>query len=505
MDLLDQVQATIERHELIRNGDHVLIGVSGGKDSVALAHILLALEQRYPKDARYGIVHINHQLRGEDSEGDARFVRALARELGLPFRSQRVTVRSPEDEAPTSEEASRRERFQAYHRLVRKLDADRLALGQHRDDQVETILARMLRGTGIAGLTGFPPRRPLVRGERFELIRPLCEVDRAAIDNYLRQHCLLHRHDSSNDDTHYLRNRIRHQLLPQLEQRYNPAVRQAVYQLGDIASATQQFLVEELDQRWPQVLAAPPQEHQVCLDLEAFQQQPRIMRAMIVQEAIRQLTGAFVQVAYLEVERVLELARPGGRDDRLALGHQLSVLRHEGQIVFASPTAPAGIELPLNRQLKIPGRTEILDHDLAVTTRLHDRDKADLTAYLVVKDVFGEYIDFDKLAPPLRVRTLRPGDHFVPLGMTGNKKIAQFLADQKVVPEQRRRIPILTMAGGEGESDQPVWVVGYRIDNRVKITRKTKRILEVKVSTLRAAASPASTSPMASTDTPRAD
>ncbi len=226
--MLQRVAGTIERHAMFTPGQRVGVAVSGGADSVALLHALLDLRARW--DLQLSVLHVNHRLRGEESEGDARFVRELARSLSLEFRCHEVDVPGIiRAEGGNLEQTARRVRQDFFLGLIRAGELDRVALGHTRSDQAETVLFRILRGAGTAGLAGI---RPVTTDG---LVRPLIDVSRAEVLEYLSGKGISWREDSSNQDRRFARNRIRHDLLPALEREWNPALTQVLAGMAEVA------------------------------------------------------------------------------------------------------------------------------------------------------------------------------------------------------------------------------------------------------------------------------
>ncbi|MBI4577774.1 MAG: tRNA lysidine(34) synthetase TilS [Planctomycetes bacterium] len=469
MKLLDRVRATVAEHEMLAPKDRVVVGVSGGPDSVALVSSLQRLSEEDGLRLKLYVCHLNHKTRGAESDADARFVYELSRQLDLPCLSS-----NDEEAEERSEEAMRNRRFRYFKERAREVKATRLALGHHRDDRIETILHRVIRGTGILGLRGIPARRPLQPEGRVDLIRPLIDVTRPEIESWLAEQGLTHRKDSSNSDTHYFRNRVRLELLPLLERNYNPNVREALFHLGEIAAQSSECLQAAAHARFKEIALTSGDPTVVSLDLELLGREPAAIRSLLALEAVRHVTGEFREISFRQVQDVLAVGR-GEEGTALDLADGVRVQREGARLRFLRVGVKEVVPIVLDEAIRIPGTMEIPHFNLKVETKVMEREGTDLSAFLPMKKPDQEYMDLDKLTHPLRLRTRRPGDAFIPLGMRGTKKVKDFLSDNKVPADERDKIPILVM------DDHPIWVVGYRIDNRVRITRKTSRILEIRV------------------------
>ena len=241
--ILHKVRKTIEKHRMLSRGDRVIVGVSGGRDSVVLLSVLTRLRPAY--GTSLVVAHLNHGLRGNEACRDEAFVKKLAHDLGLPCETRSVSVRGLRTKRTTLQEAAREARFLFFRELVKKYGATKVALGQNADDQAETMVMRFIRGAGLAGLKGIPPVRD-------EIIHPLIEVTRAEIEAYMTEEGLAHVEDSSNRKDVYLRNRIRKHLIPVLEE-YNPNLKMTLGRMGQVLSFEEHYMGSEVREVWNHV------------------------------------------------------------------------------------------------------------------------------------------------------------------------------------------------------------------------------------------------------------
>jgi tRNA(Ile)-lysidine synthase len=333
--LREQVHQTIVTERLVRAGDRVLVGVSGGPDSVALLHLFASLQDDLR--ARLIVMHVDHQMR-PDSADDASFVEELAGRLGL--EAVIVTRDVPTEakaRALSVEDGARRIRYELFLDVARQQRADRLALGHTADDQAETVMMRLLRGAGLTGLTAIPLTRPL--GEVL-VIRPLLGVWRHEILAYLADHGLSARQDATNDDPRFLRNRIRRQLLPLLEEDYNPHVKALLNQLAEQCRTDAAFLQDAAQRHWKRL--AKRQGGALAIRLDGFLRQPQALQRQLMRRAIQQLQGnvnGFEFRHWIEIERLLT-ERPVGTV--LDLPGGLRLTRERDRVLIRRPTVEAG-------------------------------------------------------------------------------------------------------------------------------------------------------------------
>ncbi len=463
--LEDLVRDTIHRYDMIRPGDTVLVGVSGGPDSVALLTILHELRDEWALSLR--AAHLNHGLRGAEAAADATFVEELCARMGVPCTMGEVDGHELMRRwGMSAEMAARRARHQFLTRVAEEVGAQRVALGHTADDQAETVLLRLLRGASLQGLAGIPPKT------RGVIIRPLIEVRRHQVIQYLRERGVGWRVDETNWDTGIPRNWVRHRLIPLLEQEFQPGISTVLARLASVLRPDAEFLDAMARSRLQGLVRA--QGESLYADLAQLKALPTALRRRVLLAACRRAGCPADALSYRHVaamEALLETERgeryvdlPGGI--RLGVGHGVMVWQPHGR------TSPPRVE---PKRLSVPGVT--LVEELGVEFRA-DILSADHRVHLT-QDAWTEYFDYEKLVLPLRCRTRRPGDRFHPLGMQASKKLQDFLVDLKVPRRLRDRVPLVESADG-----QIVWVVGYRMDDRYKINHSTRRVLRLSARSL---------------------
>jgi tRNA(Ile)-lysidine synthase len=464
------------KHGLLPDGAAAVVGLSGGPDSVALLRLLHSLNAAGALNVSLTALHLNHMIRGSEADADAVFSGEVARRLGVPIIMRRVDVpRFARSRSLSMEEAARRVRYDVFRamavRLARKNPRARIVitLGHHADDQVETVLHRIIRGTGIKGLAGIPAKRPLEigrGGRRAFVARPLLCVRRAEILDYLRETGQPFRVDSSNAGVKFTRNRLRNELLPLLRGRYNPAVDAAIQRLADIARRWSETAEKQIAPGETGRFAAMLRKRgtaSVPLDMLAGPEG----RAQMLLKRVLELGGMpLKEIGKRHYTALMELARMGRRGAQLHLPgiravREANAIRLEknkaGPRAVKSPRR--AVQLPLNRSATLPDGTRIFCRE--ESRRLQPKKQGG----------FREVIDMDSVSPPLTVRFPAAGDAFQPLGAPGRKKVLQFLAERKVPVDGRSAVPLVTDKKGI------IWVVGHRIADRVKITPATRRVL----------------------------
>jgi tRNA(Ile)-lysidine synthase len=501
----------VQRHSLIQRKERVVVGVSGGADSVCLLHILAEWQGRL--GIRLHVAHLNHEIRGAESQADSEYVSNLAGSLRIPITVDRQDVAAYRTERKCSlEEAARELRYAFFARVARKIGAHRIAIGHTSDDQVETILMHILRGTGITGLCGLAPCSPLAydnrrgslpsqaptveKGQRSSLlvIRPLLDITREETASYCQKHQLGPRIDSSNLSPSFFRNRLRLDLLPLLRQ-YNPGVDQAVLRLADIAREDNAFIEQQASGLWDEV--ARQEDGAIYLDKKQITGLPIALQRHLLRVAVTELAGDVrdIEASHIEAARSLLNKQPS---KRISLPHgficqagydELAITRRRSAIATPLPVIVGEASqpqlppcpfppLPDEFHLKVPGKTSLSGWNvLASIVREHPAFLSSQgtmsTSKKTSQSKLVAHFDSQKTGMNLSVRKRRQGDRFQPLGMNMPKKLHEFMVDAKIPRPWRGRIPIVC------SPQQIIWVVGWRIDDRVKLAEASNKILRL--------------------------
>jgi tRNA(Ile)-lysidine synthase len=411
---MERVLKTISRHQMLRPGGRVVVAVSGGPDSVCLFHLLRELAPRLGVTIE-GIAHLNHKLRGEASEEDECFVAALAAQFDVPFYLEKARVA---DAGGNLEQAARRARHAFFERLIREGAGNCVATGHTRDDQAETVLFRILRGSGLAGLAGILP----VTQEG--LIRPLLEVTRAEVEEFLRARGLAWREDATNREPRFARNRIRNQLLPQLAREWNPHVGEALADLADLAGEEERWWSREVRRLATDLLT----ETRGGVEVQA-----PVLAALPRAAARRLIRYAAGNLEFGQVERVMDLALAGAGEGKLELSGRV-VTRSFDWLRFEGPEKPAR---PSPVAVKVPGRYAWADGGSAVCFEVSE-SKCRRAGCARLK-LSGRHVPVS-----LELRGWRAGDHYRPVGHSRDHKIKDLFQEARVPSWRRDSWPIVS-------------------------------------------------------------
>jgi len=485
--MLEKIATYIDQHRLFPESGTIIVAVSGGADSLCLLHVLNRLcgsrpEARYPA-VRLHVAHLNHKLRGEASYQDAAFIVQLADSWGLPVTIGEIDVPAlARQEGRSLEDAARTARY----RFLRDVAQGRLiAVAHHADDQVETLLLHWLRGDGLAGMVGMLPRQQ-------DIIRPLLGVTHAETVAYCSQHALLPLEDTSNRDPRFLRNRVRHELLPLLES-MNPGIHATLLRNTEVAHVDVAWIEAQVERYWPAVVLAE-QEERITLESAALLTLPLSLQRHLLRRVTARLCAGQSPLElrhYLLIEELLRREIAGTEEVTLQLPAQLQVTRNFTNLVFERLSSKEAehifsaldeaIPLPVPGRVAVPGTpwiasAEIVTEPVARLARqaLQRQDWLSVWQFLP-KTRYTVYIDADRAGPVLTVRTRRPGDRMRPLGMAREKKVQDMLVNEHIPGADRPYIPLFFSAS------HCVWLAGVQIDDRVRLTATTQRILRLSI------------------------
>lgn len=481
----DAVERAVRSLGMFRRGDAVLVGASGGPDSMALLHVLMKLRADF--GFRLGVAHLNHCLRPGAADRDASFIEALSGRLGLPCFVERIDVRKHRREHGLSlEEAARRVRYDFFKRAATRHGFDKVALGHHGDDNAELVLMNLFRGSGPAGVSGMPAVRPLGRGS-VAVVRPLLGVSRSRIMAYLAEENIAFVTDESNLDEKYTRNRIRHRLMPELKASYNPKIADALNRFARILRAENDWIEEIIEPLFQRALL-PCDEPGVALSIPRLRELHAAARGRVLRKALASVKGDLRRITFSHVDDVIALIETGPRNGRLSLPEGLRVAR-EGEVVRIVKTGKnerarpdsthAGFHgRPLFRERRVPkpGRSpvSIKIEEIDLELKFSALRPTEAPDFREAGSTTG-FFDMDALSFPLILRPVRPGDRFQPLGMTGVKKVKKYFIDSGIPASRRGRAPLLVSGGAV------VWIAGLRQNHASRVTPSTRNLLKVEL------------------------
>ena len=447
--------------------DRVVVAVSGGPDSVALLKMLSMASEEYKLSLV--VAHFNHGLRGEESDCEETFVRNLSRSMGIPFESEYMNilaqVNTPTLPSPfkggkkSVEDICRDVRYRFLVKVHKKYRMNKIALGHNLDDQVETVVMKFLRGSGMDGLRGILPVRDGI------YIRPLIAVTRGEILDFLEKEGMKYVIDSSNIEDVYLRNRIRNRLIPELRGNYNPRLEENLGHMADIIRVEDDYIRTRVEE----VLTScgiNRDEEEIRIKIPELTKLHEALQRRIIKTLLQDCSQSKKSVGYLHVKSVTDIIAGGSPNAFLSLPFGMEVRREYDFLVISGRKLPARFYY----NAEIPGRVDIKELGIKVNF-----DLMDIAPALNFDTSSTVFMDNEEIFFPVIIRNAMPGDRIQPLGMNGTKKLKSFFIDEKIPKNRRREIPLLV------DQKSVLWIMGMRLSERVKITSKTRRVVKIDV------------------------
>ncbi len=445
-------------YDLISSQDNIVIGLSGGPDSMALLYSLLEAQKHI--DFNIIVAHVNHGVRGQDALADQVFVENKAKELSLLHYSKKVDmVQYGKDNGITAEEAGRELRYGFFREILKKHGGGKIAVAHNKNDQAETLLMRIMRGTGIDGLKA-------MEFKVGDIIRPILNVHRLEIENYIEKNGIETVLDKTNLMPIYSRNKVRLEMIPYIEDNFNPNIIDSLWRLSQIANLDSSFLERYSHERFKQLVKFQDNK-KVILDGELLIKEDKSIQQRIIRISIEKLASGLQGFSEHHINLINDLIYLGTGKE-LNLPQDIIVTTSYGDLILQKNDH---IEFEdYNQDLEF-GHNQLLNLSYTFNVQLLDIDR--------IKDIkMGRYVkcfDYDKLKGQLSIRNRRPGDKFVPFGMSGKKKLKDYFIDEKINKEIRKEIPLLI------DGENILWVVGYRTSDLYKLTEDTKKVLIVSV------------------------
>ena len=461
-----------EKYHMLEQGDGVVLGVSGGADSVCLLFALLSLQEKL--GLRLHVVHVNHGIRHDAAE-DADYVKQLCEEKGIPFHLYEVAIEELARECGCStEEAGRQIRYEAFAQVMQEENCHKIAVAHNRNDRAETMLFHLFRGTGLTGLAGIRPVRE-------QIIRPLLCLDRAEIEAYLQEQGIAYRHDSTNDGDDYTRNKIRHHILPYAEQEIVQGTVANMSRTADILAETEHYIEEQVQKVRSECMQEMPGDVLgFRLDSIAFGALHEFMKKRLILELLKELSPGHKDIAAIHVEDVcLLFGREGNREIHLPYGIRA---RRQYEELFLERPESAYTTCEFEEILIEP--KEITEEekafDLGQGRRMYlkciDLGKNPINLQDIPENQYTKWFDYDKIIGCLTLRNRRGGDYLTMRNGEAlqHKKVKGYMIARKIPKMDRGQIPLLA------EGEHVLWLVGYRISEYYKVDENTKRILQVR-------------------------
>lgn len=454
--MIHKVLKTIRENNMFQVNDRVIVAVSGGPDSICLLRVLYELKDELKIEL--AAAHLNHNLRGKAADEDEQYVEKFCYDLKIDFFSKKVDVnRVANEKGISSEMAGRLVRYNFFDELKEKIHANKIAIAHNANDQAETILMRIMRGTGQEGLVGIKPVRDTV------YVRPLIEVTRDSIEAYCEENALNPRIDATNLQNIYRRNKVRLELIPYIKENFNSDIVMTLNRLSDLIKVDQEYLEGVSLEKYKNY--CNENERKVTINKEAFYEKAAIS-TRIIRRALAHVIGSTYNFERKHILDIIKLQK-NSTGTHISLPCSIEAYNNYGDIYIGhnlfETKKDDGIYL-----LQLEGTTEVGKRK--IHTKIIDNNKN-----LNLKDdKFTKYFCFDEVKENIILRYRKNGDKFNPIGIKGTKKLKDIFIDMKIEKNLRDNIPLICF------NDEIAWIVGYKISNKFKIKEQTKKILEIK-------------------------
>ena len=456
--MIEKVKKTIEKYDLLKKGDRVIVALSGGPDSTALFAVLVLIAKEL--NLELIIAHFNHGLRGAESEEDEKFSRELSKKTGIVFVSGKMD-RGKKEKGISPEDFYRRERFNFLNKVADDYQAQKIALGHNMHDQAETVLLNVLRGSGLEGLKGFLP----VRDGKF--IRPLMETSRQEIIAFLNKEGVRYREDISNRDRKYLRNQVRLELIPYLKEKFNPKIEENLVKMAEILRSEDEFVKQYVADTLKSSFIQRRQ-NQILLridDINKLHPAPRLRLYKILLESFSPAKNGF---SFTHIKALDNMAQRCVSGKRIVLPLGIEA-RCEYNDLIIERKKNISKQKEYEYKINIPGSLYIKERKLTVRAELTTKEN------FVTSGKNEVYLDLDKIQQPLIIRSRRNGDWFQPLGMQGRQKIKNLFIDHKVPRGRRDEIMLLV------DRLSVIWIENMHLNDRIKVTANTENVLKLSI------------------------
>lgn len=454
--MIEEVFETIDKENLIAKGDNIVLGLSGGPDSMALLYLLLEYRKKVEFDLY--IAHVNHGVRGKEARRDQNFVEKVAKEHNLKFFTKNIDmIQSGKDMGISPEEAGRILRYDFFRSIVKGKKGAKVAVAHNKNDQAETLIMRFLRGTGIDGLKGMDYKVD-------DIIRPILGIDRELIEKYIKDNEISTVLDSTNDMTIYTRNKVRLELIPYIKDNFNPNLIDTLWRMSKISKEDSSFLEKYTDNRYNDIVKKE-EDNKVIFFKEAFNREDMAIKSRLLRRAILNVKKDLNGISEKHISTTIDMFNIGltGKEIHI-VDNIVSKVSYNDLIIERSTEEIEDYIYSYDLE------EELLLGKLGyfITSRIMSIEEYNTSD----KNRNSRYFDLDKLGR-LSIRNRRNGDRFRPIGMKGRKKLKDYFIDEKISLDNRKKIPIIL------SDDEIIWIVGYRMSEDYKVIENTKKVLEI--------------------------
>lgn len=458
--MINKVINTMRENDMFNAGDKVVVAVSGGPDSICLLHLLYILKEELA--IKLVAAHINHCLRGEEADKDEAYVKDFCKSLGIECYVKREDVnRIAKERGISSEMAGREVRYNFFKEVLNNIEGNKIALAHNANDQAETVLMRMFRGTGLEGLTGIKAVRDGI------YVRPILSISRKEIEAYCEENKLNPRIDKTNLENIYTRNKIRLEMIPYIEKNFNPDIVQVLNRLAHTIKNDNDYITQVSLEKFRKY--CKKEENRIVISEEIFMEHDALS-TRVIRMALKEVSGSLYNFEKDHIYDIINIQR-GSTGKVIMLPNGIRVLNNYGKINLYIIEGEEEGKNEIEYKLMPNSKNKLKDMGLNISLKvINNKDEFNLAENKLVK-----YFDYDKINGDIKLRFRRNGDKFSPLGMKGSKKLKDLFIDLKIPKDRRDNIPLVVFGNEIG------WIVGYRVSDKFKVEKSSKNILQIKI------------------------
>jgi len=458
--LIDKVRNIIRENNMFNHGDKVVVAVSGGPDSICLLHLLYTLKEEL--GISLVAAHVNHCLRGEEADKDEAYVRDFCKNINIKCYVKRVDVNKiSKDKGMSSETAGREVRYNFFKEVLHNINGNKIALAHNANDQAETILMRIFRGTGLDGLIGIKA----VRDDIY--VRPIIDIQRKEIEDYCEKHDLRPRIDKTNLENIYTRNKIRLEMIPYIQKNFNPDIIESLNRLSHTIKIDSDYINGVALEKYKKFCRK--EKEAIIIEEKVFREHEAVM-TRVIRMALKEIVGDLYNFEKGHIYDIIDIQR-GTTGKSIMLPNGVIALNDYGRVYMCIGKDKKEEKKELEYKLVLNSQNNLKDIGLRVSLNIIN-NKNEMNPK---EDNLVKYFDYDKIVGDISLRFRRNGDRFTPLGMKGSKKLKDLFIDLKISKEKRDNIPLIIFG------DEIGWVVGYRISDKFKVENHSKTILKIKI------------------------
>ncbi len=450
------VRKTIMKYDLIDRFDKVVIGVSGGHDSMTLLYVLESLKEEL--EFEIVVAHINHGVRGKEADSDEEYVKNISNELGLEFYSYKANMDEyAKQHKLTSEEAGREIRYEFFRKVLKESNATKIAVAHNKNDQAETLLMRFMRGTGIDGLRG-------MEFKTRDIIRPLLGIERSRIEEYCVDLDITPRIDKTNAMPIYGRNKVRLELVPYIEDTFNSGIINTLSRTSEIMKIDSDFLIKYTEEQYEKILRKST-ETRIILKTSILKNLHEAIKTRVIRHAIEILNTNLKGIEKKHIEEILDLVDVNETGKQIDITNNIIVrISYEDLIIEKNRDIK---NVTFKEKIDESGSVVIKELDSKIKSYVCSKEDVDID----FNNKLVKCFDYDNIKSVIYVRNRKNGDRFSPLGMKGRKKLKDFFIDEKIPKEDRNKIPLVL------DGEEIIWIVGLRISENYKVSSNTENVL----------------------------